>query len=311
MVGFYYLKMMEGGSPNVIDAFSWTITTLTTLGAYSSDMMLDSSLGKLFTSLIVILGISVFFVGAPLVIVPWVERKVKSILQPKPLPLPVENHIIICGYNKLIDEVIDSLKLHGFSYIVIDSKTSTIEWCRDKQIPYVNGDPTDDDILHFARIEKAASLIAASDDELNAFICLTAKNIREDIRIIAIAEKTGNVKTLYAAGASRVLNPKLITGSILGRRACHDYIIEVSGKFAMFGDLEIRQYAITSSSVIADMSIKDLQIRSRTGTIIIGLWKEGKLIINPESKEELTEGTTVLAMGTDKQLDLFYKLVGG
>ncbi len=311
MVGFYYLKIMEGGSPNIIDAFSWTITTLTTLGAYNSDTILDSSLGKLFTSLIVILGISVFFVGAPLVMVPWVERKVKSILKPKPLPLPTENHVIICGYSELIEEIIDSLKLHGFSYIVIDTKTSTIEECREKQIPYINGDPSDDDILNFAHIKKAASLIAALDDELNAFICLTAKNIREDIRIIAIAEKTDNVKTLYAAGANRVLNPKLITGSILGRRACHDYMIEVSGKFAKFGDLEIRQYAITSSSIIADMSIKDLQIRSRTGTIIIGLWKEGKLIINPESKEELTEGTTVLAMGTDKQLDLFYKLVGG
>jgi K+/H+ antiporter YhaU regulatory subunit KhtT len=59
------------------------------------------------------------------------------------------------------------------------------------------------------------------------------------------------------------------------------------------------------------MSIKELQIRSRTGTIIIGLWKEGELIINPESHEVLLEGTTVLAMGTDRQLDLFYNLIGG
>lgn len=311
MIGFYYIKLMEGVNPNIVDAFSWTIVTLTTLGAYSGETIIESSLGKLFTSIIVILGISVFFVGAPLVMVPWIERRVQSILQPKPIALPKENHVIICGYNELIDEVIDALKLHGFSYIVIDSKSSSIDECREKQIPYIKGDPTDDDILNYAHIKKSVSLIAALNDELNAFICLTAKRIRDDIRIIAIAEKTRNVKTLYAAGAIRVLNPKLITGSILGRRACHDFMIEVSGKFAKFGDLEIRQYAITSSSLIADMSIKEVQIRSRTGTIIIGLWKEGELIINPESHEVLLEGTTVLAMGTDRQLDLFYKLIGG
>ena len=302
---------MEGASSNIIDAFSWTIVTLTTLGEYGTDTLLESDLGKLFTSIIVILGITVFFIGAPLVMVPWLEKRVKSLLKPKPLPLPIENHVVICGYNELIEEVIDSLKLHGFSYIVIDTKSESIEKCRQHQIPYIEGDPTDDDILNYAHIKKAVSLISALDDELSAFVCLTAKSIRDDLRIIAIAEKTRNVKTLYAAGATRVLNPKLITGSILGRRACHDFMIEVSGKFAKFGDLEIRQYAITSASIIADMSIKDLQIRSRTGTIIIGLWKEGKLIINPEQEERLNEGTTVLAMGTDRQLDLFYKLIGG
>lgn len=310
MGGFYYIKMMEGVRPTIIDAFSWTVVTLSTLGSYSTNTALDSSLGQLFTSVMVILGITVFFIGAPLVLVPWFERQVKSMLKPKPLPLPQENHVIICGYNELIEEVIDSLKLHGFSFIVIENDSSVIEKCREKQIPYIQGDPADDDILFFARIKNCISLISALDDERNAFVCLTAKGLRDDLRIIAIAEKTSNVKTLYAAGANRVLNPKLITGSILGRRACHDYMIEVSGKFAKFGDLEIRQYAISSSSIITDMCIADLRVRSKTGVIIIGLWKEGNLILNPDPKEELTEGTTVLAMGTDNQLDSFYKLIG-
>ncbi len=310
MGGFYYIRMMEGIEPNLINAFSWTIMTLSTLGSYNSDILLDSSMGKLFTSVMVILGISVFFIGAPLVLVPWLEKKVKSVLKPKPLPLPQENHVIICGYNELIEEVIDSLKLHGFSFIVIETDDDAIEKCRQKKIPYIKGDPSDGDILFYARLKKAVSLISALSDEQNAFVCLTAKGLRDDLRIIAIARKTRNVKALYAAGANRVLNPKLITGSILGRRACHDYIIEVSGKFAKFGDLEIRQYAVSSSSIITDMSIGRMRIRSRTGVIIIGLWKEGNLIINPEPSEVLAEGTTVLAMGTDRQLNSFYKLIG-
>jgi voltage-gated potassium channel len=311
MIGFYYIKIIDGANPTIIDAFSWTIVTLSTLGSYNSDLLLDTPLGKLFTSIIVILGITVFFIGAPLVIVPWIEKQVKNVLKPKPLPIPLKNHVIICGYNDLIDEVIDSLKLHGFPYLIIDKRSLIIDLCREKQIPFIEGDPMDEDILLFAHIKRAISLITSLDDEQNAFVCLTAKGLKEDVRIIAIAQKTRNVKTLYTAGANRVLNPKLISGSILGRRACHDFMIEVSGKFAKFGDLEIRQYAITSSSIIIDMSIRDLRVRSRTGAIIIGLWIEGNLVLNPSAEKRLALGTTVLVMGTDNQLDSFYKLVEG
>jgi Trk K+ transport system NAD-binding subunit len=310
MIGFYYIKTINGEYTDIIDAFTWTIVTLTTLGSYTSDTILDSSFGKLFTSTFVILGISVFFIGAPLVLVPWVEKKVKNVLKPKPIPIPEENHVIICGYSEIIDEVIDSLRIHEFNYLIIDNRKNMVDICREKQIPYVFGDPSDDDVLLKSNFNSAVSLIAAMDDEMNAFICLTANNMKEDIRIIAIAEKTQNVKTLFASGADRVLNPKLIAGSILGRRACHDYVIEVSGRFAKIGDLEIRQYAIPLNSFIDNRTIRDLEIRSKTGAIIIGLWKEGKLLLNPNPDEVLSKGTTMLLMGTKKQLNSFHKLVG-
>ena len=310
MIGFYYIKTISGESFDIIDAFTWTIVTLTTLGSYTADTALETSLGKLFTSFFVILGISVFFIGAPLILVPWVEKKVKNVLKPKPISIPDKDHVIICGYSDIIDEVIDSLRIHGVDYVLIDNRKDMIDICREKQIPYVFGDPSDDNILTKSNFISAISLIAAMNDEMNAFICLTADNMREDIRIIAIAEKTQNVKTLYASGANRVLNPKLIAGSILGRRACHDYVIDVSGKFATFGDLEIRQYAIPSDSFISNRNIRDLEIRSKTGAIIIGLWKEGKLLLNPDPDEALSEGTTILVMGTKNQLNSFHRLIG-
>jgi len=310
MFGFYYIKTLNGQSVEIIDAFTWTIVTLTTLGSYTAETVLETSVGKLFTSIFVILGISVFFIGAPLVLVPWFEKKVKNVLKQKPIPIPKKDHVIICGYSDIIDEVIDSLRVHGVDYVLIDNRIDMINICRQKQIPYILGDPSVDNVLLKANFNSAISLIAAMDDETNAFICLTADYIREDLRIIAIAEKTQNVKTLYASGANRVLNPKLIAGSILGRRACHDYVIEVSGKFAKFGDLEIRQYAIPAISFINKKSIRDLEIRSSTGTIIIGLWKEGKLLLNPDPDESLSEGTTILAMGTKRQLNSFHRLIG-
>jgi len=309
MMGYLSLQWNAGQEPTLIDAFSWTIITMTTLGAYSTANALNNSIGQLFTSIVVLLGISVFFFGAPLVFIPWMEKKVSQLLKPRPIPIPTQGHVIICGYGEIIDEVIDSIKLHAVPFVIIDNDQGVIRHCQEKHIPYVKGDPTKDDILKKAHITDAFSLIAAKDDETNAFIALTAKGLNKTMNVLAISERTQNVMTLYAAGVNRVINPKIFAGSILGRRACHNFSLDVSGRFAMFGDLEIRQYAIASNSPIADRSIKDALIRSITGAIIIGLWKEGDFILNPSPEEGLTGGTTLVAIGTEKQLDSLYKLL--
>lgn len=309
MIGYIYIQWNAGQDPTLVDAFSWTIITMTTLGSYSTVTALNNSIGQLFTSVIVLVGITVFFFGAPLVFVPWMEKKISQLLKPRPIPIPAQGHVIICGYGEIIDEVIDSIKLHGVPFVIIDNNESVISHCQENHLPYVKGDPTKDEILKKAYIGSAFSLIAAKDDETNAFISLTAKGLNKTLNLLAISEKTENVMTLYAAGASRVINPKIFAGSILGRRACHDFSLDVSGKFAMFGDLEIRQYAIASNSPIADRSIKDAHIRSITGAIIIGVWKDGEFILNPSPDEQLSGGTTLLAIGTERQLDSLYKLI--
>lgn len=309
MMGYLSLQWNAGQEPTLIDAFSWTIITMTTLGAYSTANALNNSMGQFFTSIVVLLGISVFFFGAPLVFIPWMEKKISQFFQPRPIPIPTQGHVIICGYGEIIDEVIDSIKLHTVPFVIIDNDQKVIRHCQEKHIPYVKGDPTKDEILKKAHITEAFSLIAAKDDETNAFIALTAKGLNKTMNVLAISERTQNVMTLYAAGVNRVINPKIFAGSILGRRACHNFSLDVSGRFAMFGDLEIRQYAIASNSPIADRSIKDALIRSITGAIIIGLWKEGEFVLNPSPEEGLTGGTTLVAIGTEKQLDSLYKLL--
>ncbi len=311
MVGFLYLKTHEGGSPTLVDAFSWSIVTLSTLGSYNTNTTLQTAMGQLFTSFVVILGISVFFIGTPLIMAPWIERRIKSTLKPRPSPIQKKDHVIICGYSEIIDEVLDALKLHNVKYLIIEENEKTLKKLENKHIPYMSGDSTKDSILKKANIQSALSLIAAKTDEKNAFICLSAKSLVKNLRVIAISEKTNSTKTLYAAGATTVINPRIFAGSILARRACHDYTLDVSGKFANFGDLEIRQYAISQSSIINGIKIRRARIRSVTGAIIIGLWKEGKLLINPSPDEQLYEGTTILAMGTKKQLDFLSRLTGG
>jgi Trk K+ transport system NAD-binding subunit len=219
--------------------------------------------------------------------------------------------VIICGFRPLVEETIDVLKLHGVPYVILEENKEIIQELEEREMPYVMGDPTEEDTLKRAFIDDAIALIAAMDDESNAFICLTAKSLRDDLQIVASAENVESVRALFAANASKIVVPKLFAGNLLGQRACHDYSIGVSGKFARFGDLEVRQYAIGGDSPLRDLPLAESRIHSQAGAIIAGLWKEGQLILNPEPDQQLTEGTTIVALGTEHQLDALYRLVRG
>lgn len=313
MVGFIILKTSEGGSPTVIEAFAWTMITLSTLGYYSPAITLSSPTGQLFTSIIVIMGISVVFIGTPLMLVPWIERKVSHALKRRfvPVPIPVRNHVIICGYSPLVEETMDVLKLHGIPFVILNTNEDNIHIFEEREIPYVAGDPTDENILKAAFIDDALALIAAMDDESNAFICLTAKSIREDLQVVSSADNVESVKAIFAAKANKIVVPKLFAGNLLGQRACHDYSMHIPGKFAKLGDLEVRQYTIEPETPLKDRSLANSMIQLRSGAIIAGLWKEGELVLTPEPDQILTEGTTIIALGTDQQLDALYQMVRG
>jgi voltage-gated potassium channel len=52
-------------------------------------------------------------------------------------------------------------------------------------ILYIEGDATEDEVLHQAGIERACGIVAAlPQDTENVYIALTAKGIRSDIHVV-------------------------------------------------------------------------------------------------------------------------------
>ncbi|MCK4651959.1 MAG: TrkA C-terminal domain-containing protein, partial [Methanosarcinales archaeon] len=55
-------------------------------------------------------------------------------------------------------------------------------------------------------------------------------------------------------------------------------------------------------------SLKELEIRKRTGCNIIGMWASGELSLNPKSTDIIRSNSILLAVGTDEQLIALKKL---
>ena len=110
----------------------------------------------------------------------------------------MDRHVIVCGWGRVGREVARFLNNTGRDVVVIDRDPERLS-----TVPYrsVHGDVTDDEVLHQAGIDRAATLVAALDtDADNLYLTLASKSLRPDLQIIARA-RTNLQKPSYSGRA--------------------------------------------------------------------------------------------------------------
>jgi len=169
------------------------------------------------------------------------------------------------------------------------------------------GDPGKEDVLKAAGICRARLLIANQNDEKNASIILTTKESC-NIEILAIVNDKSNSDYLKYAGANRVISPKSLLGSFIGRKAVAPLSDRIANSTAFMDDLEITEFPIYPGSTLLNKSLKESRIRDLTGANIVGIWKGGELSLNPRSYDIIKRNSILLVVGNKEQLKKFKRL---
>ncbi|MFW6375951.1 MAG: potassium channel family protein [Thermoplasmatota archaeon] len=310
-IGYIIVKTSEGANPTIVDAFYWTLATLTTLGAYPGNVEFTSVNGKILTMMMVLSGVFTLFIGLQIAIGPWIEETMKRALKTKSEPLPEEKHVIVCGYSEIGKEVIRNLKSHNVEFVVITNSSDESKELHKRKIPYVKGDPTKTKTLKKANINSALSLIAVSDDATNAFICLTAKKVNPKVRIVSSIKESHHDAILHRAGATHIVSPKSITGAMIGGKAIGESIIGIEKEDEeILTGLKVEQIKMKKDSDMANKTIRNADIGSKTGVAVVGIWRKGELDVGISPSRKMKPGDIILALGESENLKKFKELVG-
>ncbi|MEA1945074.1 MAG: NAD-binding protein [Euryarchaeota archaeon] len=284
---------------NLVTAIYWVITTMTTVGY--GDVHFTEEIGRLFSVIVSISGvILIFALLFPLVITPWIEARAKAML-PTHVPPKLSDHLIICGYSQMVESLIEELGHQEIPFVVVENDEDVVKDLLQKDILCIRGDPSDKNTLEGANIHKAGCLIVNKSDEMNANIILTAREMSE-LKIIAILEDVSKRRYLEYAGADGVIAPKSMLGSFIGRKAVDPTVSHLVGATEFLKNVEIIEFPIHPRSELIGKSLKDTEIRKRTGCNIIGMWTGGELSINPRPVDVISSNSILLAVGTDEQL---------
>ncbi|MDK2825086.1 voltage-gated potassium channel [Methanolobus vulcani] len=307
MIIFVEIMIHEGQTQyvNIYDAIYWVVTTLTTVGY--GDITMTSPIGKMYAVFVQLTGIPlVFGILFTLVIIPWMEKKIQSNI-PSKAPKKLTDHIIICGYNRLIETLIEELKENNIPYILVEEEAELVMELLKRNIHAIYGLVSEEETLKNANIKEARFLIANRSDEMNANIVLTARNISE-VNIIAMVEDRANKKYLKYAGATSVVSPKELFGRFIGRKAADPFVNRLTGATEFFEGVSIVELPIYPKSPLMGKTMKNAAIREKTGANVVGMWKGGSLTFVIKPEDIIKDNSVLLAIGSNEQLSKLKKL---
>jgi voltage-gated potassium channel len=213
----------------------------------------------------------------------------------------LSDHHIVCGFGRVGRQVARDLRAAGARYVIIDHDPRNVESAQGQVgVRAILGEPSDDDILRQAGIERAKAIVACVDsDAENIFIALTAREMRSDIVIVARASDDGTESKLRRAGADRVISPYKSSGTEMARLALHP---QVSGSVDLVSaqdEYRVEEIEVAEGAKGVGMAVADV----RGGSIIAALRRDGRFEPQPAGDIVLRVGDVIVAMGTPATMD--------
>lgn len=172
----------------------------------------------------------------------------------------------------------------GLRFRIVEQRSERI---RDPAL-YVEGDAADLAVLERAGIREASAVVITThDDDMNVYLAIYCRRLRDDIRIVGRANLDRNVSTLYRAGADAVLS-YASTGAtaIWNHFRPNDTVVVAEG-------LSVFRRPVPAA--LAGRRLAETHIRRDTGCNVVAVERNGDVNANPEADLPLpADGDLVL-----------------
>ena len=168
----------------------------------------------------------------------FIPNMFSSKLESKPNTeeLQISNHIVICGYGRVGKYIGRALEMGKIPYLVIDYNQSTVAHLRAKSIPVVYGDPADKDVLDYAQVDYARSVvIAIPDRHTQELIISNAQTLNKHIRIICRTHHEEDQGYLKSLGVQTIVQPEFEAALSVISRLLPEYGLapeDIAGKIS-------------------------------------------------------------------------------
>jgi len=299
-------------SASVFDSFYMTIITISTVGF--EEVIELSSVGRTLSVVLVVLGVGLVFYTATAAIEVIIANQPKR--WKRALEREIDSltgHYIVCGFGRVGRNAWQHIVDDGKQVVVIDHNPEKVEAAAAAGALVVEGDATRNEILERSGVTRAAGLVASVEqDSDNLVIVLSSRTANPGILITARANEGEAEEKLVMAGADRVVAPPKVGGHRLAALVLHrelaDFVDLVHGGRTV--EFKVEEFLIRADSSLAGVSLRESQIRGRSGAMVFAVEEPGGgLIVNPDPDLIFAVDARVVAIGTDEQLGRLRVLV--
>lgn len=241
-------------------------------------------------------------------------------------PRKRHDHVIIVGFGLNGRNLAKVSREAEIPYVVLEMNSDTVREMRRKGEPIYYGDGASKEILHKMSIETARLLVIAISDPVSTRrIVSIGRQENPAVYIIVRTRYLIEVDELKSLGADEVIPEEFETSIEIFSRVLHRYSfprnvildmvdkirsnsytalrsVEVPRrhlfeKYEWLPEIELDGYRISEGSHLHNKTIKELQIRKKTGVTIIATRRGKTVHTNPEPAFRLKGGDILLFTG--------------
>lgn len=262
-------------------------------------------------------------------------------------PLQTENvphhglndHVVIAGGGRVGQHIAQVLTKLDLPFVIIELNYQRMIECKTAKYPVIYGDMSQETVLDASKIEAARLLLITTPSVITSqTIVKQAHRIKPELHIIARAEGVDQSRALYESGVYMAVLPEMEAGLEIARQALihleipvaviqeytdavrqnlyapiyqanqdHQLLTKLDNIKNM---LEISWVTLTHGSPLISKSIKDAEIRTKTGSSIVGIIHDKEFYSNPKADYSFQEGDLVAVVGNQQERNNFKKLSG-
>ena len=159
-------------------------------------------------------------------------------------------HVILCGFGRVGQNVARVLESQGFEYIALDLDPARIAAARTVGDPVIFGDSADEDLLIKVGLTTASAVVVSfSDPGTSIGILRSVRRLRPDVPVLVRTADDARIQELREAGATEVVPETFEASLMLVSHVLMLLHVPVTRVVRAIGDIRSSRYAVLRNIV--------------------------------------------------------------
>src|SRR5262249_7950725 len=154
-------------------------------------------------------------------------------------------HVILCGFGRVGQNVARVLEAQGFEYIALDLDPARIRAARQAGDPVIFGDSSDEELLAKAGLASASAVVISfSDPATSVSILRSIRRLRPEVPVLVRTQDDARIEELQHAGATDVVPETFEASLMLVSHVLMLLHVPVSRVVRTLGDIRNNRYPV-------------------------------------------------------------------
>ncbi|NJO13158.1 MAG: hypothetical protein HC872_06485 [Gammaproteobacteria bacterium] len=199
--------------------------------------------------------------------------------------LAKRDHVLICGFGRVGQNIARALERVGFEYVAIDLDPTRVRAARLAGNPIVYGDAGQSEVLESVGLEHVTVVVISFSDPLLAVrICEAVRKLRRDVPILVRTQDDSRLPELQKSGATSIVPETFEAALMLVWHTLLLLKVPVTSVMKTIGEIRSHRYSMMRELIprgdVRNSGESDYAEELHTFVLPPGAWAVGRTIVD-------------------------------